>query len=362
MLVAGIMSGTSLDGIDIALIEMPRFAILSYLTLPYPAKLRDAILAVSNQNCHTRDIARLHFELPRWYAKALGRLESTAKPDLIGCHGQTIYHEDGVCSLQIGDGSVLAELTGIPVVSDFRPRDIAAGGKGAPLAPYFDYQFFRHSRRGRIVLNLGGIGNLTAIPPRATPDQVIAFDTGPGNMVIDQIAARASNGRHAYDKAGKLAAQGEPDRAWIRQILARPYFRRKPPKTAGREDYGAAFVDELVATGGSWPDLAATATWLTAASVAYAVERFAMPLMPPGAPIDLIVSGGGARNPRILHALQALLPGLTHATSSDYGIPSDAKEAIFFAVLAYHAWKGRPNTIPTATGARHAVIAGKISR
>ena len=276
---------------------------------------------------------------------------------VIGCHGQTIYHEDGVCTLQIGNGCVLAERLAKPVVSDFRPRDVAAGGKGAPLAPYFDYLWFRHARRHRVLLNLGGIGNLTAIPAGAGPDQVIAFDTGPGNMVIDQLTAWHTAGRQGFDRHGRLAAQGQPNRLLLDQLLKDPWFKRKPPKSAGREQYGVEFIDALKATGLPPLDLIATATVFTAATVADQIARFV-----PFTPGDLIVAGGGARNPVIMRQLAAFLPGTAVSTSTDHGLDSDAKEAVFFAVLAHETWHGHPSSIPGATGARHASVLGKLSR
>lgn len=359
MRVAGIMSGTSLDGIDVAVVNIrgkgftAKFEVEAFATYSYPVSIRRRLLAVSNAHCHTRDIARLNFELPRLYAQAVGKT-TQAKLDLVGCHGQTIYHEDGVCTLQIGDGCVLAELLGTPVISDLRPRDIAAGGKGAPLAPYFDYLYFRHARRNRVLLNLGGIGNLTAIPAGGGPDTVIAFDTGPGNMVIDQLAATYTNGRQTYDKDAKLAAQGKIDRDLIRQLLRHPYFRKKPPKTAGREDYGPAFVEHF---GKATKDAIATATAFTAATVADQIQRHV-----PFAPGDLIVGGGGARNPLIMSYLSAFLPTAKVTPTTDHGIDADAKEAVIFAVLAHESWHGRAGNLPSATGASRAAVLGKASR
>jgi anhydro-N-acetylmuramic acid kinase len=363
MKVAGIMSGTSLDGIDVALVEIrgkgfqAKFAVEAFATYPYPRAVRQALLAVSNAACHTRDIARLNFVLPKLYAEAVRRTCGDTPLDLVGCHGQTIYHEDGVCTLQIGDGSVLAELLQVPVISDFRPRDMAAGGKGAPLAPYFDYLYFRHARRGRVLLNLGGIGNLTAIPAGGGPESVVAFDTGPGNMVIDQLTSIHTNGRQTFDRDGRLAAKGHVDRDLLDQLLRHKCFRRRPPKTAGREDYGADFVEQLRATGRPMLDLIATATAFTAATVADQMARFV-----PHAVDDVIVGGGGARNPALMTYLSAFLPHSRVAPTSDFGIDPDAKEAVIFAVLANESWHGRPGNLPAATGARRAVALGKLSR
>lgn len=364
MRVAGIMSGTSLDGIDVAVVDIgKRIRVLSHRTVPYPRALREAVLGVSNTTTTTAEIARLHFLLGELYAEAL----AGEKVELIGCHGQTIFHEGApvrylgrrvASTLQIGDGSVLAERAGVPVVSDFRSRDIAAGGRGAPLVPYVDYLLFRHRSRGRIALNLGGIANLTAIPAGGSPDEVIAFDTGPGNMVIDALAAEYTDGRLTFDRDGRIAARGTLNRPLLDKLLGDAFYRRRPPKTAGREQFGREFTARLLATGLPLPDLIATATALTAAAVAEGVARFVLPRMKTH---ELIVSGGGVHNPRLMAYLPAFLPALALCTSDVHGIDVDAKEAIAFAILAYETWHGRPSNLPAATGARHPVILGKIS-
>jgi anhydro-N-acetylmuramic acid kinase len=254
--------------------------------------------------------------------------------------------------MQIGEAAVIAERTGIPVVSDFRTRDIAAGGEGAPLVPYVDYLLYRHPRRGRIALNIGGIANITAIPAGASPEEVKAFDTGPGNMVIDALVQRHSGGKLRYDRDGRIAARGKVLRDVLDRLLADPYYRRKPPKSAGREQYGAEFVARLEGRG---EDLLATATALTAATVAIGVRRLG------GGYHDLIVSGGGAHNPQIMAHLAGFLPDLALATSADFGIDIDGKEAICFAVLAYETWRRRASNLPSATGARHPAVLGKIT-
>jgi anhydro-N-acetylmuramic acid kinase len=287
--------------------------------------------------------------------------------ELVGCHGQTIFHEGApvnvlgtkvASTLQIGEASVIAERLGISVVSDFRPRDIAAGGRGAPLVPFVDYLMFRHPRRGRVALNIGGIANITAIPPAAKPEQVVAFDTGPGNMAIDALAFLHTEGTQRYDRDGRIARTGRVDRDLLQELLAAPYYGQKPPKTAGREQYGMEFVERLLTTGRPLPDLIATATALTATSVATAIARFVRPRMRVD---ELIVSGGGARNPVIMGALSALMPEIAIATSTDFGVNSDAKEAIAFAVLARETWRRRPSNLPSATGARRPVVLGKFT-
>lgn len=378
MRVAGLMSGTSLDGIDVAIVEITgrgwskRVRTLAFHTVPYPERVRRAILSVSNAPAHTATISRLNFLLGELYAQALRETARRARLrldsiELIGSHGQTIFHEGAPVSflgrriastLQIGEAAVLAERTGIPVVADFRPRDIAAGGRGAPLVPYVDYLLFRHRRRGRVLLNIGGIANITAIPPGASPEEVIAFDTGPGNMVVDALARHHTKGRWKYDRDGRLASRGRIHRDLLDRLLADPYFRQPPPKSAGREQYGREFVELLLATGLPVLDLIATATAFTAAAVAQGIERFVRPRMPVH---ELIVSGGGVHNPRMMSQLAAFLPGVSLATSSDYGVDADAKEAIAFAVLAYETWGRRPANLPSATGARRPVVLGKIT-
>ncbi len=372
MLVAGIMSGTSLNGIDVALVELSgsgwrlKVKPVAFATHPYPKAVRAALLAVSNTTCHTGEIARLNILLAELYAAAVKKV-CPRMPDLVGCHGQTIFHQGEAlpylghrvaATLQIGDGCHLAERLGVPVISDFRQRDMAAGGNGAPLAPYFDYLMFRHAKRGRVALNLGGIGNLTAIPPGALPEQVVAFDTGPGNMVIDQLVARHTGGRAIYDRDARLGRRGQVDMQLVDTLLRDPFYRRKPPKSAGREQYGAEFVDRLVATGLPMLDLIATATAFTAATVSAQIDRFVRPLMPVD---DLIVGGGGARNPLLMAYLEGFLSGVRLQSTADYGFEADAKEAVFFAVLAYERWHGRANNLPSATGARRAVSMGKLT-
>ncbi len=356
MLVAGLMSGTSLDGIDVAVVEMPALRTLRHYSVPYPARIRERLLAVSDAHTHTSEISRLNFELAELYA---GALRGAGRVDLIGCHGQTIYHEGGRHTLQIGEPAILAERAGAPVVSNFRARDIAAGGQGAPLAPYLDYLLFRHARRARIALNIGGIANLTVIPPRARLEDLVAFDTGPGNMVIDALAREATGGKRNYDRGGRIAQRGTVDRELLDDLLRDPYYRRRPPKSAGREQYGAAFVERLKRSGRPIGDLVATATALTATTIAKAVWEQSRKLRAAG--VDLIVSGGGAHNPQILGRLAGLLPGIHVARASDYGIDADAKEAIAFAALAYATWRGRPSNVPSATGARHPVVLGSIT-
>lgn len=351
MLVAGVMSGTSLDGIDVAIVEMPAIRMRKFVSVSYPAKIRERLLAVSNAVAHVGEVSRLNYEVAELYAKAINR---AGKVDLIGCHGQTIYHDGGRNTLQIGEAAVIAERTGTPVVSNFRARDIAAGGQGAPLVPFVDFRLFRHPRRTRIALNIGGIGNITVIPAGARAEEVVAFDTGPGNMVIDALAREATGGKLHYDRGGRIAASGKVDRVLLDELLRDRYYRRRPPKSAGREQYGAEFVERMKQSGRALRDLVATATALTAATIAMGVR------MVHSGPADLIVSGGGSHNPAIMGNLAGFLPEVTLATSSDFGVDADAKEAIAFAILAYETWRGRPSNVPSATGARRSVLLGSV--
>jgi anhydro-N-acetylmuramic acid kinase len=360
MRVAGVMSGTSLDGIDVVVVEVGarRVKTVGFQTTPYPAAVREAILGVSNTATSTAAISRLNYHLGELYARAVERaLRRFGPVELIGCHGQTVYHEGARNTLQLGEPAVLAERTGLPVVSNFRARDIAAGGQGAPLVPFADYRLFRDRRRMRIALNIGGIANLTAIPPNAAPEAVVAFDTGPGNMVIDALAHESSRGKLSYDRGGRIAVSGRVNRPLLESLARDPYYRRKPPKSAGREQFGAEFVARLKGSGLAFADLIATATVLTALTVAMGVRQ----VVRAGQAADLIVSGGGVHNPTILAHLAGLLPGITMASSADYGVDPDAKEAIAFALLAYETWRGRPSNLPSATGARHAVPLGAIT-
>lgn len=352
------MSGTSLDGIDVAIVEIRGRSVqtIGFTSTPYPAAVREAILGVSNCPTHTAAISRLNFQLAELYARAvLAAVKLHGPVELIGCHGQTIFHEGRSNTLQIGEPAVLAERTSVPVVANFRARDIAAGGQGAPLVPFVDYLLFRHPRRTRIALNIGGIANITVIPAAGAPHDVVAFDTGPGNMVIDGLARQFSSGKLKCDRGGRIAASGNVNRPLLKELLRDPYYRRKPPKSAGREQYGVEFIARLHKSAAPLRDLVTTATVLTAATIALAVRRAV------SGPADLIASGGGTHNPQIMAHLAGFLPGMDISTSTDHGIDADAKEAIAFAVLAYETWHRKPSNLPSATGAKRAVILGSIT-
>jgi anhydro-N-acetylmuramic acid kinase len=359
------MSGTSLDGIDVAIVDIHNRAIetVAHASFPYTPALRSAILAVSNAQCATRDISRLNFELGGRYAKAVAETcrrhrISLKSIQLIGCHGQTVYHEGSGArpnTLQIGEASVIAEQLGVPVVSDFRTRDIAAGGQGAPLVPLVDYLLFRSGTKSRAALNIGGIANITVLPKNTKPEQVVAFDTGPGNMAIDQLTAILTEGRQTFDRNGRIAAENACNRPLLDKLLRHPYYSARPPKTAGREQYGREFIESLVETGLPIPDLIATATVFTAATIAAGIQRFA-----PGTE-EIVAAGGGVHNTQLMAQLAAFLPGCRLTTTAEFGVDPDAKEAIAFAVLAHRTWKKQTGNLPSATGARHAVLLGKVT-
>ncbi len=356
MRVAGIMSGTSLDGIDVAVVDIHKdgMEVAETLSKPYPPELRQAILAVSNTETTTAAISELNFRLGEVYAQAL---EGVSGIELVGCHGQTVYHHGAlpVNSLQLGEPAVIAERCKVPVVSNFRARDIAAGGQGAPLVPFADYVLFHSKKRARVVLNIGGIANFTFLPAGAKLHDVLAFDTGPGNMVIDALVKEMTKGAELFDRDGAIAASGKIDRKLLGQWMSDEYYSRLPPKSAGREQYGAEFLKPLKKMKMSQQDLIATATALTATSIAEGVRRFA------GTADELIASGGGVHNKTLMGMVRSLLPNMAVATTDDFGIPGDAKEAIAFALLAYRTWKGKSGNVPSATGARHSVILGSIT-
>ncbi|MGA3315804.1 MAG: anhydro-N-acetylmuramic acid kinase [Candidatus Korobacteraceae bacterium] len=382
MIVAGVMSGTSADGINVALVRIQgrgfrsRFELLAHYEFPYPATVRRAILATMNAGrASVADLSRLHFLLGELYADAVRAAQRRARLEceLVGCHGQTLYHQGSpalflgrriACTWQSGEAAIIAAKIGVPVVSDFRPSDMAAGGKGAPLVPFLDYVLYRHRRYGRIVQNLGGIANLTAIPPRALPEAVVAFDTGPGNMVIDAVTERLFE--RPFDRNGRIAARGKPIERVLQQLLRNPFFRQRPPKTAGREQFGREFVRELLrlCRRADEHDIVATATALTARSIGIAVRKFVLPLVePPVRFRELVVSGGGTNNLTLMRMIREELAPLKMRvrTSDDFGLPSQAKEAVAFAMLAYQTWRHLPSNIPSATGAERPAVLGKVS-
>jgi anhydro-N-acetylmuramic acid kinase len=392
MIVAGVMSGTSADGINVALVRVMErrrstgttLEFLGHAEFPYPGNIRRLVLtSMNSQRARVADLARLNFLLGELYAEAVLGVQKKLrlKAELVGCHGQTLYHQGTpapffgkslALTWQTGEGAVIAARVGIPVVSDFRPADMAAGGKGAPLVPYLDYLLYQNPTTGRIAQNIGGIANLTAIPAGASLDQVIAFDTGPGNMVMDTLTEQLFS--KPFDREGKIAALGRVLDHVVMRFLGERFFRQRPPKTAGREEFGREFAREFLRAcrarrsgkgkkrnvPAEKSDVIATATAFTACSIRNAIERF---ILPKRSFSELIVSGGGAKNPTLMAGLanQVGEIGLRLRSSDEFGIPSDAKEAIAFAVLAFETWNRRPSNVPSATGAMRPAILGKIS-
>lgn len=358
------MSGTSLDGIDAALVEIegdrPEWRLLGFDTLPYPADRREEIHGCILEG-DAASMTRLHARLGEWFADAVLRVcegagVDPADVDLIGSHGQTVWHQppqeaERGATLQLGDAATVAERTGIPVVSDFRSRDVAAGGEGAPLVSWVDQLLFTDDHV-RILQNIGGMSNLTRLPPRGSTDPIVAFDTGPGNALIDTAAELATNGRDRFDRDGELARHGTVDESLLTELMEDPFFKRRPPKSTGREAFGRRYVQTLVerrrpADRDAWADLTATLTALTARSIARAVEQWAAP----GDEGEVVVSGGGARNSTLMAMLKEALDPVPVCTGEALGFEPEAKEALAFAVLAWAHVIGRPANVPSVTGA-----------
>lgn len=379
MVIIGLMSGTSADGVDAAAVRLEgappalHWELLAHVHCAYEPALRREIFACFHPESGTVDrLCALNFALGRAYAQATLAAIAAAgltsdQVQLIGSHGQMLWHipEGAAAStLQLGEAAVIAESTGLPVVSNFRVRDMAAGGQGAPLVAYVDLLLFTHPQRLRVLQNIGGIANLTYLPPSNAVTLAelrgLAFDSGPGNMLIDDAVQRASNGALAYDEDGRLAAQGRVDPRLLAELLQEPYLRLPPPKTTGRErfgsHYGAHVWAQAQALELSANDIIATLTAFTAHSIARAYDDF-LPQMPD----EVIVSGGGARNQTLLAMLAELASPAHILTSADLGLPAEAKESVAFAVLAYESWYNRPGNWPPATGATRRVVLGAIT-
>jgi anhydro-N-acetylmuramic acid kinase len=384
MRVLGMMSGTSADGIDVALAGISgkppalsaRFE--RHHHTPFREHVREATLRLANGGASTTaDLSDLNFMLGEEFARAA--IEACKKwrvklddVSLIGSHGQTVFHLGSparfqgkmrsASTLQIGDTSVIAERTGVPTIGDFRPADIAAGGQGAPLVPFLDYLLYRDAKRGRVSLNIGGIANVTVIPAGARAIDVFAFDTGPGNMIVDALVEWTTRGKATYDRDARIALSGRTIQELLARLMREPYLRKKPPKSTGRELFGQAYARETIAWGSRFhaapADLVRTATMFTPFSISDAFQR----LILPRTKIDeLIVTGGGAKNPLMMAQLAASLPGISILPASRFGVPSEAKEAFAFALLAYESYHGRPDNLPSATGAEHPAVLGKLA-
>lgn len=387
----GIMSGTSLDGVDAVLVkttnlsggELEKVELLGEASLPYSDEIKKILLKLcSISGAKIDDLVYADFGLSEWYAAVVSDLLGAAKfpasdVSAICLHGQTVWHaparrpfpapRGGTFAingtLQIGSAPALRELTGIPVISDFRSRDMAAGGEGAPLAPYVDALLFGHPGRGRIVQNIGGIGNATVVPAGSRREGVFAFDTGPGNMIMDELVRRETSGKEHYDKGGARAGLGKADLGFVEELMSDPYFVKAPPKSTGREVYGADFVDGFAARakmrGLSAADAIATATAFTAESIVASYRDFIFGVTDIS---DVVVGGGGALNATLMAMIRARLPeGVSLLTTADLGIPEQAREAIAFAVLGHEALMGRPGNLHEVTGASRDVILGTIT-
>ncbi len=382
MKIIGLMSGTSADGIDTALTEIKgrglktKIKLIAFETYPFPKKVRKMILNASDPKTARVDrICQLNFYLGELFADAARAVAKKAglgigEVNLIGSHGQTIHHlprekKEGRykirSTLQIGEPSIIAERTGITTVADFRPRDIAAGGEGAPLSPYLHYLLFQNNKKGLAVQNLGGISNVTVIPARATINETLAFDNGPGNMLIDGVIERLTQGRARYDKHGRRAAKGEVDSGLLKQLLKHPFIHQAPPKSTGREQFGSKLIDVIIkrAKRKKMPitGLMATLTAFTAHCIGISFEKFILPRYQLA---EVVVGGGGVRNPVLMSMLKERLKPIRVLTFEDYNLNSDAIEAMAFALLAYETIQGRPGNIPAATGAARPVVLGKI--
>ena len=376
MIGIGLMSGTSADSIDAACVRFagapPRldWELLSFVTLPMTAELRQEIFAAFRPETGTVDkLCQLNFTLGEWFAKA--SLEAVkaanltpAQVDFIGSHGQTVWHippnsGEGVPStLQLGNPAVIAERTGITVVSDFRSRDMAAGGQGAPLVPFVDNLLLSHPTLSRAVQNIGGIGNVTWLPAGGA-GEAFGFDTGPGNMLLDRAAEVLTQGQMHCDMDGKMAFAGTVQEKFLQKWMSEePYFTRKPPKSTGRELFGVQRCDVYLKEMAGLPkeDILATLTAFTARSTAEAYKNFL-----PALPDEVLLCGGGARNPAIAAMLQKELPTSRIGRTEDAGLPGDSKEAVAFAVLGYETMNRRPGNLPAATGANGPVILGSIT-
>ncbi|HEY6043033.1 MAG TPA: anhydro-N-acetylmuramic acid kinase [Anaerolineae bacterium] len=372
MIVLGLMSGSSGDGIDAAIVEIGgvppelRWRLIRHVYMPFSRQLQDEIIACATASSGSVDrVCALSFELGERFADAALRAIKAAglsprEVDLIGSHGQTVWHIPKQSTLQIGEPAVIAERTGIPTISNFRARDIAAGGHGAPLVAYVDVLLFTHAVRIRAMQNIGGIGNVTFLPPKGSPSNAFAFDTGPGNILIDQIVRWATNDELAFDANGTLASRGRIDEPLLGELLEHPYLKLPPPKSTGREMYDTNFADTVwqraLEKGLAAQDVVATVTGYTVESIAKAYREFL-----PAVPEEVIVSGGGAKNPTLLKMLRARLVGSHVTTTDEYGLPADAKEAVAFAILAYESAHNRPGNLSNATGATKSVTLGSIT-
>lgn len=367
--VVGLMSGTSADGIDAVLVDLwgcgesTRYEVLSFATTPLPSALRREVFALFAEDASLDALCRVNVALGEAFATAaLAALAQAALGpdtlDLIGSHGQTVRHLPASGStLQIGEPAVIAVRTGAVTIADFRAADLAVGGEGAPLVPLADHLLFARPHEGRLLLNIGGIANVTALPANAAASAVRAFDLGPGNMLIDAAVAHYTGGRERFDRGGQRAARGRIDEGLLAELMRTPFLQREPPKSTGREEFGERFLADVLRRGPcSADDLIATLTAFTVQSIAEGIDRFC-----PGEFAALWVGGGGVHNPRIMAGLRRALPRLAVRSLAELGVDPDAREALAFAVLANETLLGRTGNIPAATRAQRPVVLGKIA-
>ena len=372
MIVVGLMSGTSVDGIDAAVVDVTQredalaVKVLGYWESTIDDDVRQRIHAQFDPD-HSRvdEICELNVLIGEAFAEAGAAALRGAgvQADLVASHGQTVWHQVAPghtrSTLQLGEPSVIAERLGVTTVADFRPRDIAAGGQGAPLASWGDALLFGDPQLSRAVQNIGGIANVTWVPPGAQWEAMLAFDTGPGNALIDHAAWRLTGGMQRFDAEGAMAAAGRVDDTLLAELLGQAYFPLQPPKSTGRELFGAQFADRFIERGRAraltTSDMLATLTAFTAHSIADQYRRFL-----PGRPDEVVVGGGGSRNPVLMRLLSQLLDPAQIRLHEDFGLPSLGREAVYFALMGHEALYGRPNTVPSCTGATHPVVMGKV--
>ncbi len=390
MKVIGLMSGTSADGVDTALVEIisrgRRCRLIAFEIFPYPKSLQNDLIALASGTPTSvtsasptprtvADLCHLNFLLGELFSEAAIKIAQKAgiplsEIDLIGSHGQTVHHLPKgkrfhgrlmTSTLQIGEPSVIAERTGITTVADFRPRDMAAGGEGTPLTPYFHHHLFSHRQRSRVIVNIGGISNITYLAAGVPLEKTLAFDTGPGNMLIDGLVRALTNGRRTMDKGGAIARQGKADATLFSELMRHPFIRRPPPKSTGREEFGPMMIDRILQRAEdihlSTPDIIATVTRFSASAILENINRF---ILKKGVIDEVIVGGGGGKNATLLSHLSVVLSPIPVMTFASFGVDGRAVEAMTFALLAYETFHGRPSNIPSVTGARHPVILGKI--
>lgn len=377
MYVVGLMSGTSGDGVDGGLVEIKDnkdgidMNLLEFITLPYSDKLKSELNKILPPNSGSVDeLTYMHYYLGRKFGEAALKLIEKSNLEesnvgLIASHGHTIRNLppknpffNGRCRKQIGELAIIAEMTGITTIGDFRPAEVAAGGEGAPLIPYFDYHLLRSSSRDRVILNLGGIANITYIPSGASLDDLVAFDVGPGNMIIDQVVSKVTDGEQGFDEDGEFAARGETDKKLLDELMRHPFINKEPPKSAGHEDFGSDYVDRIITLAKkmniSKEDLISTVTEFTTEAVAFNLDKYL------GYINEIIVSGGGVHNDTLMKTLNTKLDSCEVSTTEEYGVPIDAKEAMGFALLGYQGLHKIPNNVPSSTGAEHPTVIGKI--